>query len=111
MARRSREGNYPRSSSGPDAVCKKEVCEGTREYIRILRLHERYTTDQIGSALHQAEELGCLGADEVEMLLFKRSERLTALHECSLNLDDALASLRVEPVNLQRFNELVEVCA
>ena len=84
---------------------------GDREYIRILRLHERHTTDQIASALKQAEELGCLGADEVEMLLLKRSERPTILQECSLNLGDELSKLRVQPVDLRRFNELVEVCA
>lgn len=83
---------------------------GDREYIRILRLHERYTTDQIGKALEQAEELGCLGADEVEMLLLKRFESPPPV-ACLLNLDDALSSLRVQPVNLQRFNELVEVPA
>jgi hypothetical protein len=84
---------------------------GDREYIRILRLHERYTTDQIAAALKQACELGCLGADEVEMLLLKSSERPTLQKECSLNLGDELASLRVDAVDLQRFNELVEVCA
>lgn len=84
---------------------------GDREYIRILRLHERHTTDQIASALEQAEEIGCLGADEVEMLLLKRFERATVQKEFSLNLDDELAKLRVQPVDLQRFNELMEVCA
>ncbi|MBI5116669.1 IS21 family transposase [Candidatus Poribacteria bacterium] len=83
---------------------------GARDYIRILRLHDRFTTDQIGSALKQAEELGCLGADEVEMLLLKRIEPPPTTDGLS-NLDDALTALRVEAINLQRFNELVEVSA
>lgn len=77
----------------------------------ILRLHERYTTDQIGGALKQAEDLGCLGADEVQKLLLKSGERPTTRKECSLNLDDTLASLRVDAAGLQRFNALMEVPA
>jgi hypothetical protein len=40
---------------------KERSVRAEREYIRILRLHERYTTDQIAAALGQACELGCLG--------------------------------------------------
>lgn len=83
--------------------------KGDREYIRILLLHEKYTTDQIAVALKQAEELKCLGADEVQMLLLKHSERPFLPQACSLNLDDALCSLQVAPVDLQRYNALVEV--
>ncbi len=41
---------------------KERIVRGEREYIRILRLHERYTTDQIASALEEAEALRCLGS-------------------------------------------------
>ncbi|MBI5197071.1 MAG: IS21 family transposase [Nitrospirae bacterium] len=83
---------------------------GDRDYIRILRLHERFTTDQIENALKQADELGCLGADEVEMLLLKRFESPLSTQGL-LNLDDTLTALRVDAVDLKRFNELVEVPA
>ena len=80
-----------------------------REYIRILRLHERYTTDQIVVALEEAEALGCVGADAVEMLLLARWDRPKVYP--ALNLKEALSSFRVAIVDLKQFNTLVEGCA
>jgi hypothetical protein len=88
---------------------QQKSSRGDRDYIRILRLHEKYTTDQIAAALKQADELKCLGADEVQMLLLKNLERPAVLQACSLDLADALSSLQVAPVDLQRYNALMEV--
>mgnify|MGYP001614019849 CR=1 FL=1 len=111
-----REWKLPEIFERAQRRLQEKSLRGAREYIRILRLHERHTTDQIASALKQAEEIGgatparCLGADEVEMLLAKSAERATVRRECSLTMDNELAKLRVQPVDLQRYNALMEVC-
>lgn len=83
---------------------------GDQDYIRILSLHRKYTTAQIAAALEEARRLGCLGADEVEILLLKQVEGPMP-KPAGLNLAEALTSLRVAPVDLQRFNQLVEAPA
>jgi hypothetical protein len=81
-----------------------------REYIRILLLHGKYTTEQIAEALKIAEGLGCLGADEVEMLLLQQHRpSREPLDSFQLDLNPALCALKVETGNLQRYNTLAEV--
>ncbi|MHB8482040.1 MAG: IS21 family transposase [Nitrospiria bacterium] len=81
-----------------------------REYIRILLLHGKYTTEQIAEALKKAEGLGCLGADEVEMLLLQQHRPFREPSDSfQLDLNPALSSLKVETGNLQRYNTLAEV--
>ena len=82
---------------------------GDRDFVRILRLHERYTTDQITAALQQAEALRCLGADAVEMLLLKQAEPARRPSYGLVRVSEGLASFRVDAVDLKRFDTLVEV--
>jgi hypothetical protein len=92
------------------AALKTRKAHPDREYIRILLLHEKYTTDQIVEALKKAEALGCFGADEVEMLLLQQYRPpQEPLASFQLDLTPALCSLKVETGNLQRYDTLVEV--
>ena len=81
-----------------------------REYIRILLLHEKYTTDQIAVGLKKAFDLGCLGADEVEILLLQQYHPdQTPSDSFQVDLTPDLGYLKVETGNLQRYDTLVEV--
>jgi transposase len=104
-----REWNLPDCFEQTRRRLKEKKGGGEREYIRILRLHERYTTDQIVVALKEAETLGCLGADAVEMLLLARLDCPKVYPV--LNLKEDLSSLRVTRVDLKQFDRLAEVCA
>jgi transposase len=81
-----------------------------REYIRILLLHEKYTTDQIAMGLKRALDLGCLGADEVEILLLRLSQPDPIPSESfQIGLTPDFGYLKVETGDLKRYNTLVEV--
>lgn len=89
---------------------KKRKAHPDQEYIRILLLHGKYTTDQIAEALKKAFDLGCPGADEVEMLLLRQHQVDRSTGEAyPLDLSSGLGYLKVETGNLQRYNTLAEV--
>jgi hypothetical protein len=53
--------------------------QATREFVRVLRLHEDYPEPLIAQALQQALEEYCYGADGVRQILLRLAEPSAAL--------------------------------
>jgi transposase len=83
------------------------VSQATREFVRILRLHEDYSETVIAKALQQALEGHCYSADAVKQLVLCLAEparATTPLEEDALPLPD------VEPVSwpeVDQFDRLL----
>jgi transposase len=85
-------------------VLSRELDRGDREYIRILLLHEQHGTGEIAKALEHAEKLGCYNADVIELLLSSHDEA-----ELPSRIHYPGMEVAVSPVDLSRYNKLMEV--
>jgi transposase len=81
---------------------------GMREFIRILKLHQQYPADHLSPAIEQALRYGCIHADGVLLCLHQLNQP-----ESRPALDLAgrphLAEVGTQPVDLGRYNTLLEV--
>jgi transposase len=78
--------------------------QGTREYIKILRLLEKTTISQLADAIEQCLALGALSVDAVRVILEARREQPVGL----FSLDDRphLKLVRVQPPDLRAYRAL-----
>ncbi len=85
-----------------------EGSRGTKEYIQVLRLHERFGTSSIAAAAEFCLERGCAGEDAIRMRLEQQqllpSEEIPSL---DLSRHPRLARVEVEPLELWHFNQLM----
>ena len=82
---------------------------GTREFIKVLRLLERSTMQELAGAVDQALLIGMTGSDAVTCILGHRAEKPVGL----FNLDGRphLKSVAVEPPDLTAYRALTPVSA
>ena len=88
------------------AKLQAEKTHGVREFVRILRLHEKYPAHLVEQAVAQALEYGCLHADGVELCL----RQLLRPEPTALALDLAghpRLSGELEPPDLRRYEQLL----
>jgi transposase len=82
---------------------------GTREFIKVLRLMERCTLNQLAGAVIAALEMGATEADSIACVLAHRMEPPVALF--SLDGVPHLKSYVVEPPDLGAYRALTEIGA
>ena len=70
--------------------------QGKREFVRILRLMEEFTQQQVHDAVREALQLGALGFDSVKHLLLCRIERKAPRLDLNLDLYPHLPQVRVQ---------------
>jgi len=79
--------------------------EGTREYIRVLRLLEQHSLPDLRAAVEKALAVGALTRDAIAQFLFPREDwRLTVF---SLDGHPHLRTVRIDPPNIQSYRELL----
>jgi hypothetical protein len=79
--------------------------EGTREYIRVLRLLEKHSLSDLRGAVEKALAVGALTRDAIAQFLFPREEwRLSVF---SLDGHPHLRTVHIAPPNLQAYRELL----
>jgi hypothetical protein len=81
----------------------------TREYIQVLRLHERFSTQAIAKAAEFCLERGCAGVDSIRLRL--EQQLLTPLQETpclDLSSHPELAQVDLPPVGLEHYNRLLD---
>lgn len=85
-----------------------EGSRGTREYIQVLRLHERFGTTAIAEASRFCLERSCAGADAIRMHLEQQllspSEEIPAL---DLAAHPQLARIEIKSIGLGHYNHLL----
>jgi transposase len=79
--------------------------EGTREYIRVLRLLEKHSLPDLRAAVEKALAVGALTRDAIAQFLFPREDwRLTVF---SLDGRPHLRTVHIAPPNLQAYRDLL----
>ncbi len=78
--------------------------QGTREYIKVLRLLEKTTIPQLADAIEQCLALGALSVDAVQVILDTRLEQPVGLF--SLDGHPHLKLVRVQPPDLDAYRVL-----
>ena len=79
--------------------------EGTREYIRVLRLLEKHPLPKLRAAVEQALAVGAVTRDAIAQFLFPREDwRFTVF---SLAGHPHLRAVRIAPPNVQSYRELL----
>ena len=82
--------------------------EGTREYIRVLRLLEKHDLSSVGEAVEQGLAIHAHSRDAIAQFLFPREDwRLGTL---SLDGREHLRAVRVDTADVGAYNELL-ACA
>jgi len=79
---------------------------GTRSYIRVLRLLERFSLPQLTEAIEYALDIDVIDAESLRTILEHRAERPVALF--SLDGRPQLAQVRVETTNVSSYQALLE---
>jgi len=80
--------------------------EGTREFIKVLRLLERTKLAELAGAVEQAVSIGASGVDAVSCILSDRAEQPVGLF--SLDGHPHLKAVAVEPPDLSAYRRLTE---
>ena len=78
--------------------------EGTREFIKVLRLLEKYTLKELTGAVEQAIEIGTTDCDAIKLIVEHRSERPCEMF--SLDGRPHLRSVSMESIDLSSYNDL-----
>jgi hypothetical protein len=78
---------------------------GTRQFIRVLRLLERYTTGQLADAVEYALDIDVIDPDSIRVIVEHRSERPVALFP--LDGRPELALVRVETTSPAAYGALL----
>ena len=80
--------------------------QGTREFVKVLRLMEHATLGELTGAVEAALRIGATSADAVALILYYRSEQPVGLF--SLDGHPHLKSVRVDPPDLRAYATLAQ---
>jgi transposase len=83
--------------------------KGTREFIKVLRLMERASLQQLTGAVDVALNIGATSADAVALILYHRAEQPVGLF--SLDGHPHLKSVQIDPPDLTRYAALTAIGA
>ena len=79
--------------------------DGTREYIRVLRLLEKHSLSALRAGVEKALAVGALTRDGIAQFLFPREDwRLTVF---SLDGHPHLRTVRIAPPDIQSYRQLL----
>jgi len=83
--------------------------DGTREYIRVLRLLEKHSLSALRHAVEHALEIGALTRDAIALFLYPpENERLMIFR---LDGHPHLQSVHVAPVDVKQYGQLLEAAS
>jgi transposase len=83
--------------------------QGIREFIAILKLHQNHPADLVERAVAAAVQAGMLNLDGVLYHLQRLSSSLPSIDPLDLSHLPQLADIGCQPVDLQVYNQLLEV--
>jgi len=82
---------------------------GIREFIAILKLHQTHSAELVENGVEAAVQSGMLSLDGVLYHLQKLSSTLHSVEPLNLSCLPQLADIGSQPVDLQVYNQLLEV--
>ena len=83
--------------------------EGTREYIRVLRLLEKHPLSTLRTAVEQALAVGALTRDAIAQFLYPPEDQRLAVFR--LDGHPHLQGVRVAPADVRQYSELLGVAS
>ncbi|MCX5683791.1 MAG: IS21 family transposase [Planctomycetota bacterium] len=89
-----------------DRLRRRLETDGVREYIKVLRLLERATVEQLARAVDQALSIGATSVDAIRLILEHHRQAPIALF--SLDGHPHLKDVRVPEINLSAYRGLTE---
>ena len=81
---------------------------GVREFVRVLKLHQNYSTDLVTQAVEQALAYGCAHADGVKLCLHQLTEPNLPVSSIDLVHWPELVDVGVQTPDLQCYDQLLE---
>jgi len=103
-----KDWRLPRIFEGYRKILKERVDRPEKEYIRLLLLHEDYTTEEITQALSQALTFGCLSVDAVRIFLNHRKESPSGAR-LDTRVWPEFDAIKVKSPDIKGFNRLLEI--
>lgn len=82
---------------------------GIREFIAILKLHQIYPPEMVKQAIQAASEIGMMHLDGVQYQLRQQIESTPSMGPLDLSAFPELAHIGSQPIDLQAYNQLLEV--
>lgn len=86
---------------------KERPQDATREFVRVLQLHARYTPEVLAGALERAYALGCWSADGVEQLAHQALEPPTSAQSGDVSELAHLTEIQIPLPDLGGFARLL----
>lgn len=83
--------------------------QGVRQFVRILKLHRDHPADQIEQAIGLALEYGCIQADGVELCLHQLQHPTPEVTPLDLAAHPRLAPVGRQPIDLSRYEQLLQL--
>lgn len=80
---------------------------GTREFVRVLRLHESHSAPEVETAVAEALELRCEGWEAIRHLILRQSERPMSAAPLPAGLIPGVTDRRAGGSDVGRFDELL----
>lgn len=81
---------------------------GVKEFVRVLRLHQEYAAPLIEQAVQLALSYGCVHFDGVSQCLHQLQQPPVPLPLLDLSDKPHLAAVGTQPVDLHRYEQLLE---
>jgi hypothetical protein len=78
-----------------------------REFIRILKLHRQYPSEEVTSAVKLALQCGCAHLDSVRLCLHQENEVEIIPAQLDLSAHPTLAQVGQEPIDLAAYDHLL----
>jgi hypothetical protein len=104
--------NWPLPESFPLLRRRLEAADlrhGTRSYIRVLRLLEKFTLSQLAAAVEYALDIDVIDADSIRTIVEHRADRPVEMF--TLDGRPWLQAVRVEATNVSSYQALLEEVA
>ena len=93
----------------PAARSRPRATQGTREFIKVLRLLENATLPALAKAVESAITIGATGSDAIALILFHHAEQPVGLF--SLDGHPHLKSVVIDPPDLSAYRALTGIGA
>jgi hypothetical protein len=81
---------------------------GVQEFVRVLRLHEKYPAELLAQAIEQALAFGCPHLDGVLHCLHQLTSCEEAPTELELAAPPHLQTVGNQPINLRQYEQLLK---
>jgi transposase len=82
--------------------------KGTREFVRVLKLHQDYPAEVVEQAVRQAMQFGCIHAEGVKLCLHQILNPIVPTPPLSITGKTSVFQMDYQPLDLRRYEQLLK---